>query len=50
MDDKIELLHARKAFGAARVVVVDDVEKLIDEIRVERKDRRVLPGSVRDSK
>jgi hypothetical protein len=47
MDDKIEhrfeprgaRAHARQAFGGPEVVVVNDIEKLIDEIRMERKKR-----------
>jgi hypothetical protein len=58
MDDKIELLmtHVERLLLHVRhsvppeVVVVDDVEKLIDEIRVERKERRVRRRRVADSK
>ena len=49
MDDKVELLltHIERLLMHVRhsvppeVVVVDDIERLIDELRAERKDRRV---------
>jgi hypothetical protein len=58
MDDKIELLmtHVERLLLHVRhsvppeVVVVDDVEKLIGEIREERKERRVRRRRVGDSK